>query len=88
MNNEQKVKRLQEIKNEMSALSEEKKVLVEELDELVIFQNDDKTWTRFKKVDLSEQLKLGKPVFYPKVFISQYLTEVKVLKNKPRELKD
>lgn len=84
---EQKVKRLLEIKELVKSLFDEKRAIEKELDDLVIFQNDDKTWTRFKKADLSEQLKSGEPIFYPKVFIERFLTEVRILKNKPKELK-
>lgn len=81
-----KVERLKQIKDEMDKLGDEKLKIEESLDDMVIYENGDGTWTRFTKIDNVEELKEGKTVFRSHPF-NRYSTKLETLKNPPKELK-
>ena len=80
------VEELKKIKEELDALYEKKRTIEANItSDLVMYENVDGTWTRFKRINQAELLFEKKLVFVP-TYIEQYKTEIKVLKNPPKEL--
>lgn len=89
MNSEFKpqVEKLLEIKEQIDKLYEQRRIIEESLPETVIFPNSDGTWTRSTKTDNVKEL-LENNVIYRINSVSKYTTDIRVLKNKPKELKE
>lgn len=81
-----KVERLKQIKEETDKLHEERRVLESEVDDLIIYQNEDGTWTRFTKTNNIEELQEGKTV-WKSCGMEKFSTKIENLKNEPKELK-
>ena len=77
------IERLKEIKAHMNSLTLEKEAIESTLEDKVIYQNPDGTWTRFTKIDNIEELKKGE--FYRSTRITQFTTKVEILKHQPKE---
>lgn len=82
----EKIERLKAIKEQMNALNAEREAIELEVDEKVIYQNEDGTWTRFTKIDNIEELKRG--TLFRSTSVNRYTTKLETLKNKPKELKE
>ena len=80
------VEKLKKLKKQQELLSEEKKKIIEELDDMVIYQNEDGSWTRFTKIDNLQELQEKGQVFRS-TSLERYTTKVEILKNTPKELK-
>ena len=80
------VERLKQIKEQMALLSKEKEEIELKLDEKVIYQNEDGTWTRFTKIDNVEELKKGN--FFRSTIVNRFTTKLETLKRKPKELEE
>ena len=80
------VKELLTIKDTQTLLTEQRERLEEKLPLLVIFQNEDKTWTRFTKTDNINEL-IEKGSFWGMHKVPKFQTKVSILKNKPKEIK-
>ena len=85
-NNQQMVDELLDIKNEMAGLTERREYIENYLPDMVAYENSDGTWTRFKKTDNIEKL-TEDGSFWSMVKVNANQTEIKILKNKPKELK-
>ena len=81
------VKSLNVIKEQQDKLFSEKKDIIDQLPELVIFKNEDNTWTRFTKVDNISVL-TEKGTIFRTSSLDRYTTSIEVLKNPPKELKE
>ena len=80
----QRVKRLQEIKVASEELGTEKEKIVQELDDKVIFENSDGTWTRFTKIDTIKELEEKGTIFRSNP-VNRFSTKLETLKNKPKD---
>ena len=79
------VEKFKLIKEKQAALSKEADEIINRLPDLVMYQNDDSTWTRFSKIDNLKELE-EKGSFFRASSINRYTTKVETLKNKPKEL--
>lgn len=79
------VERLKQIKIEQEKLSNEQAEIVNKLGDILCYQNQDGTWTRFTKIDNIKELQEKGTVFRSNSF-NRYSTKVEVLKNKPKEM--
>ena len=82
----QKVERLKALKEQIELLSKEKEQLELEVEDLVIYKNDDGTWTRFTKTDNIAELN-NNGNFWKSTKVTRYSTKIETLKNPPKELK-
>lgn len=82
----EKIERLKQIKEQLKALYEEESQIEAELDNCVIYLNEDNTWTRFTKIDNIEELKKNSSIFRVSS-IGRFTTKIENLKNPPKELK-
>lgn len=79
------LQRLVEIKDTLDKLYEEQQAILEKIDEQIIEQNEDGTWTRFNKVDNVKAL-IETGSFFKATSVNRYSADIKTLKNKPKEL--
>jgi hypothetical protein len=80
-----KIKELISIEEQIKQLYEEKAEILENISDLVIYQNDDGTWTRFAKLDTVKEI-LEKGTIFRANSITKYSSKIDVLKNRPKEL--
>lgn len=83
----EKVERLKQIKEQINTLYKEESDIEAELDNCVIYPNEDGTWTRFTKIDNIEELKKN-PTIFRVSSVGRYSTKIENLKNPPKELKN
>lgn len=79
------VERLKEIKSSIDSLSKERQEIENTLDDQIIYQNTDGTWTRFTKIDNIQEL-IEKGTMFRASSINRYTVKLETLKNKPKEL--
>ena len=58
-----KVEELKQVKEQIDALYRKKEELEKEIDDLVIYQNEDGIWTRFMKTDTLKELEEKGTIF-------------------------
>ena len=81
-----KVLKVIELKDKINKLKEEQLSIEKELPDLVIFENGDNTWTRYIKTDNKKELDENGG-YWMSVNVKPYSSEIRVLKNKPKEIK-
>lgn len=81
------VEALKVIKQKADDLNTRKANIEKQLNNTVIYQNPDGTWTRFIKTDNIKELE-EKGMFYRTNPVNRYTTEIKILKNPPKELEE
>ena len=87
-NEEQKeaVEQLKKYKAELEVLKESRRELEESLPDILIYQNDDGTWTRYTRKDNLLELQ-EKGEVHRSVPFNRYMSKLESLKNKPKDLK-
>ena len=81
-----KVEELKKIDGQIDALYKQREDLLKILPDLVIYPNEDTTWTRLIKTDNAKALAQGETI-WKRSPVTQFSTDLKELKNPPKELK-
>lgn len=74
------------LNDDIAKLSTERKELEATLPDLLVYQNIDKTWTRWSRTNNVDELTKKEKVFVG-VYVDRLSTKIEVLKNEPKELK-